>query len=182
MVTIEPRDQLAVVASWDGDDLASSFADPRFKHLGRRGIGAKAEIVSSLQGPSAYRRHRVELGIPESRDFGSDKVFALDGDLDELGAISFTKGCYIGQELTARMKHRGTARKRLLPVSTDTGELPEVDTPVTAGGRELGEIRTRYGDAGFALLRLDRLDETTGQNVESGGVYLNVGRPAWLFA
>ncbi len=48
-------------------------------------------------------------------------MFALDADLDELHAVSFNKGCYVGQELTARMKHRGTARKRLLPIETVDG-------------------------------------------------------------
>ena len=63
--------------------------------------------------------------IPEGTDFGSDKMFALDAGLDELHAVAFDKGCYVGQELTARMKHRGTARKRLLPVtSADGGPLP----------------------------------------------------------
>ena len=56
--------------------------------------------------------------MPEGGDFGSDKMFALDADLDELHAIDFDKGCYVGQELTARMKHRGTARKRLLAVES----------------------------------------------------------------
>ena len=54
--------------------------------------------------------------MPEGADFGSDKMFALDAGLEELHGVSFEKGCYVGQELTARMKHRGTARKRLLLV------------------------------------------------------------------
>jgi folate-binding protein YgfZ len=149
--------------------------------LGWRGISAKGEILSSSPGPSLYRQHRLALGVPESSDFGSDKVFALDGDLDELGAISFSKGCYVGQELTARMKHRGTARKRLIPISSREGELPAVDTPVTAAGRDIGEIQARYGNKGFALLRLDRLAEAVGAPVEAAGAVLNIERPGWLF-
>ena len=52
-------------------------------------------------------------------DFGFEKIFALDAGLDELHAVSFDKGCYIGQELTSRMKHRATARKRILTVTAD---------------------------------------------------------------
>ena len=86
-------------------------------------------------GSDEYHALRLDLGVPEGDDFGSDKMFALDGDLDELHAVSFDKGCYVGQELTARMKHRGTARKRLLTVATHSG-IPLVrDAPVTAGGR-----------------------------------------------
>ena len=69
-----------------------------------------------LEGPAAYHAERLDLGVPEGGDFGSDKIFALDAGLDELHAVAFDKGCYVGQELTARMKHRGTARKRILAV------------------------------------------------------------------
>ena len=66
-------------------------------------------------------------------------MFALDADLDELHAVSFDKGCYVGQELTARMKHRGTARKRLLPRGDDGRQRPaRRDAPVTADGQEIG--------------------------------------------
>ena len=70
-----------------------------------------------MPGPRAYHEHRLALGVPEGGDFGAEKIFALDAGLDELNAVSFTKGCYVGQELTSRMKHRATARKRILTVT-----------------------------------------------------------------
>ncbi len=64
-------------------------------------------------------------------------MFALDADLDELHGVAFDKGCYVGQELTARMKHRGTARKRLLPIETlDGSPLPPADSNIAAEGRD----------------------------------------------
>jgi folate-binding protein YgfZ len=84
--------------------------------LGQRAILPKDSITRRPM-PKAYLAHRLELGVPEGADFGQDKIFALDADLDELHAVAFDKGCYVGQELTARMKHRGTARKRLLSVA-----------------------------------------------------------------
>ena len=74
-------------------------------------------MPADLPGPRAYHAARLALGVPEGGDFGSEKIFALDAGLDELHAVSFDKGCYIGQELTARMKHRATARKRILTVT-----------------------------------------------------------------
>ena len=77
-----------------------------------------------LQGPASYHARRLALGVPEGADFGSDKIFALDAGLEELNGVTFDKGCYVGQELTARMKHRGTARKRILAVRADNPLQP----------------------------------------------------------
>src|SRR5579863_1813244 len=112
---IEARPQLGVYVGLKGHpnnrltpyaDRAISFADPRLAALGVRSIGARAEMPDNLAGPHQYFVRRFELGVPEADDFGFEKVFALDGGLAELNAVSFTKGCYIGQELTSRMKHR----------------------------------------------------------------------------
>jgi len=183
-VEIEARDQLAVLVGLEGRpaERGITFADPRLAALGHRTIGARAEMPSDVADGGDYRAHRIDLGVPEGIDFGSDKIFALDAGLEELHAVSFTKGCYIGQELTARMKHKSTARKRLLPIESP-GELPCAGTPLKAGTREIGEIMSAYGDnRGFALIRLDRLEEAGGAPVEAGGIAVSVIKPSWLFA
>jgi hypothetical protein len=183
-VEIEARDQLAVLVGLEGRpaERGITFADPRLAALGRRTIGARAEMPSDVADGGDYRAHRIDLGVPEGIDFGSDKIFALDAGLEELHGVSFTKGCYIGQELTARMKHKSTARKRLLPIES-SGELPCAGTPLKAGTREIGEIMSAYADnRGFALIRLDRLEEAGGAPVEAGGVAVSVIKPSWLFA
>jgi folate-binding Fe-S cluster repair protein YgfZ len=83
--------------------------------------------------------------------------------------------------LTARMKHRGTARKRLLVVQGD-GALPQPGTALKAGSRDIGEITSAYGSRGFALVRLDRLEEAAGDAIEADGVRVGVIKPSWLFA
>jgi hypothetical protein len=184
-VAIEPRGQLEVLAEWDGAEAkyAVAFADPRVPALGRRAIGAAAEMPAAVGDAQAYQARRLDLGVPEGSDFGSDKMFALDADLDELHAIAFDKGCYVGQELTARMKHRGTARKRLLPVEAATSrELPASGTPVTAGGKDVGEIAAAYGTRGFALVRLDRLEEAPSASLLVGEAAVKIRRPDWLFS
>jgi folate-binding protein YgfZ len=178
-IEIALRPQLSVYAGLTGRpaERAVTFADPRLAALGPRSIGAVAEMPAELPGPAIYHAARLALGVPEGSDFGSDKIFALDAGLDELHAIAFGKGCYIGQELTARMKHRGTARKRLLTVSADAA-LP-ASGDVMAGGSVIGELVAAYGSKGFALVRLDRLEESTAPpTVEKIPVALT--KPAWL--
>jgi tRNA-modifying protein YgfZ len=154
--------------------------DPRLEPLGERAIMDRNK-VQSQSGTDAYHDRRLYLGVPEGDDFGSNRMFALDADLDELNAISFDKGCYVGQELTARMKHRGTDRKRLLSIVTSDGNpLPGRDVPVVAGIREVGIITSAYGPRGFALIRLDRLAEVAGEPLEAGGIEVDVTHQGWL--
>ena len=186
-VEIELRPQLGVYIGLKGHpdnrpvpyaDRAISFADPRLAALGVRSIGAKAEMPDNLPGARQYHEARLELGVPEAGDFGFEKIFALDAGLDELNGVSFTKGCYIGQELTSRMKHRATARKRILSVAADA-PLPAPGTAVTRGGTEIGELTSNHDRRGFALVRLDRLDETQGE-IRAGEIVVALKRPAWL--
>ena len=185
-VEIEPRDQLGVYIALRGHpdnravpyaDRAVSFADPRLAALGVRSIGARAEMPVNLPGPRAYHQHRLALGIPEGSDFGHEKIFALDAGLAELNGVSFTKGCYVGQELTSRMKHRATSRKRILRLTADTPLPPS--GPVTKAGTEIGELISSYGSTAFALIRLDRLEETSGE-VTAAQIPASLHKPAWL--
>lgn len=184
---IERRDQLAVFVNLRGHpdnrptpyaERAVTFEDPRLPALGARSIGAVAEMPANLPGASAYHAQRLVLGVPEADDFGSEKIFALDAGLEELHGVSFHKGCYIGQELTSRMKHRATARKRILRITAETA-LPPVGSAVEADGLELGEILAAQGREGLALVRLDRLDEAKGPS-HAAQIPVALTRPAWL--
>jgi folate-binding protein YgfZ len=143
-----------------------------------RAIAAGGEIAAQT-GPGQYHALRLDLCVPEGNDFGSDKMYALDADLDELNAVSFGKGCYVGQELTARMKHRGTARKRLLALATLDGSPLVRDIPVTANGQEIGIVASVYGARGFAIIRLDRLVDAVGP-FHAGRAAVDVIKPSWL--
>ncbi|MEY4708429.1 MAG: hypothetical protein RJB58_2152 [Pseudomonadota bacterium] len=185
-IEIEARDQLAVYSNLTGHpenrptpyaDRAITFADPRMTEFGNRSIGAIAEMPANLPGPQAYHQMRLALGVPEGTDFGSEKIFALDAGLEELHGVSFTKGCYVGQELTSRMKHRATARKRIVTIAAEA-DLPG-NGSVTRGGSEIGEILSSYGKTAFALVRLDRLEEAQG-DIEAGSIRVTLTRPPWL--
>jgi folate-binding protein YgfZ len=183
-IQIEARDQLAVLVGLSGRPAGRgvTFEDPRLPALGHRSIGATAEMPQDFHGTSAYHTHRLTLGVPEASDFGSDRMFALDADLDDLHAISFEKGCYVGQELTARMKHRGTARKRLLAVASADGATLAAGSELSANGHAIGEITSAYGSRGFAQVRLDRLAEAGGAPVDVGGMHVIVTKQDWLKA
>jgi tRNA-modifying protein YgfZ len=179
-IGIALRPQLSVYAGLSGRpaERAVSFPDPRLAALGLRSIGAVAEMPDFLEGPATYHAERVALGVPEGGDFGSDKIFALDAGLDELHGVSFDKGCYVGQELTARMKHRGTARKRILGLKAESA-LPPPGTAVMSATAEIGEILSIYGSAGFALMRLDRLDEAKAP-LTAANMAVTAFKPEWL--
>ena len=185
-VDVEARDQLAVFVDLKGHpqnrtvpyaDRAVSFPDPRLAALGTRSIGARAEMPANLPGPRAYHQHRLALGVPEGGDFGFEKIFALDAGLAELNGVSFTKGCYIGQELTSRMKHRATSRKRIL-VATAQAPLP-ASGAVTKGGAEIGELIATHGTIAFVLVRLDKMEEAIG-DAAAAQIPVALHKPAWL--
>ena len=182
-VEIEAREPLGVFAALTGHPdnrptpyaaRAVTFDDPRHPDLPRRSIGASAELPADRPGAQAYHDLRLALGVPEAGDFGFEKIFALDAGLAELNGVSFTKGCYVGQELTSRMKHRATSRKRPYLVRAETALPP----PGTAIG-DVGEIIATYGTTGFALVRLDRLAETQGPYA-ADGVLVALTKPDWL--
>ena len=160
-----------------------AFPDPRLAALGARAIGERAVLEAALTragyrlGDAAdYDERRIELGVPESSDLEPESAFPLDCNFEELHGVDFKKGCYIGQELTARMKHRATARKRILPVEADV-ELPAVGTSVSLAGVPIGELRVSRDRHGLAVIRLDRLGQAT--EADADGVAIRIGAPAY---
>jgi folate-binding protein YgfZ len=140
-----------------GGVLAVDARDPA---LGVRAILPRETAGAALDGlgePApfeAWDRHRLALGIPDgSRDLPVDKALLMESGYDALHAIDWKKGCYVGQELTARTKYRGLVKRALLPVAVD-GPMPEAGAPVEAGGTVVGEMRSGRDGLALALLRL----------------------------
>ena len=166
---------MQVFACWDGPPPTGELvaADPRLADAGWRILAARLETTATADD---YDRHRLALGLPDGgRDMEAEKTVLLEAGFDALGGISWTKGCYMGQELTARTKYRGLVKRRLVPVRARGGLLPPSGTEVSAAGREVGQVRSTNGDLGLALLRIDALQA----DLDCGGP-IQVEYPAWM--
>ncbi len=124
-----------------------------------------------------YDLHRLALGLPDgSRDLEAEKTVLLEAGFDELNGISWDKGCYMGQELTARTNYRGLVKRRLVPVAV-AGPLPAPGTPVLRAGAEVGTMRSGRDALGMALLRLEALADGP---LACGEARLTPRVPAWM--
>lgn len=177
---ISDEPELAVaVGEYAGSALAS-FADPRLKELPRRAIVRRERDAPQSDG--AYELLRLSLGVPEyGRDFAGDEVFLLDVNYDALNAVSYKKGCFVGQEVTSRMKRKGEIRKRTL-IAHFEGSAPAKGAPVMAGDTALGEMLSGREGVALALVRLDRLKaaEDEGRAPAAGVKALQIAFPAYL--
>jgi len=187
---------LGVLAAWDGSGAIKrdttkfglSYADPRLPALGFRvmlpphlAAQAAAELGATLVDAGPYEAHRVALGVPQGGlDFSYGDAFPHETDMDQLGGVDFTKGCYVGQEVVSRMEHRGTARTRAVPVRYD-GAPPAAGAAVTAGDRQVGTMGSAAAGRALALLRLDRVAEAIarGEPLFGGGVPIHLVKPDW---
>jgi folate-binding protein YgfZ len=201
-VSLDERSDLAVAAIFGAGEAAIlglpsepgaarplgsgvAFVDPRLASLGARAIlpreNARAVLTDAgiaETGFDIYDRLRLSLGIPDgSRDLVLEKSILLESGFDELNGVDWQKGCYIGQELTARTRYRGLVKKRLTPVRIE-GPAPPSGAAVTADGREIGEMRSSRGGLGLALLRIEPVRE--GKILAAGQSILVPVRPAWM--
>ena len=177
-----------VAVAW-GEETASpdnppglAFRDPRLPALGWRIVASAHELTTWLEVSAdegtveGYAAHRIDLGVPEGGpDYGEDD-FPHDALFDQLNGVDFDKGCFVGQEVVSRMKHRGTARRRLVPVDVE-GDAQAGDD-VTVAGRSVGTLRSLRDGQGLAMLRIDRLPED-GTALEAGAAKLTVRKPSW---
>lgn len=169
-----------------GEDFYT-FADPRDTALGYRLYGPAEAIEAATAHlatapASAYHARRVGLGIPEGgRDYLGLDTFPHEANLDQLDAIDFRKGCYIGQEVVSRMQHRGTARTRALCVRFLNGFGVVDGAEIRSGEKPLGRVGISSGDRAIGFIRLDRLEEAlaSGTAITAGGVTVTVEKPAY---
>ena len=175
---------LGVVADWgDAADLAAGamvYADPRAAALGRRAILPRdaAEAIGEA-GLAAYEAGRIAAGAPKGGvDFAYGDAFPHDVDMDLLNGVDFKPGCYVGQEVVSRMKHRGEARRRVVKVRL-SGAAPEPGAPVTDGALAVGALGGAAGDRALALVRVDRVAAAlaAGRPLTTAGVVLTLDDP-----
>lgn len=190
-VTITDRsDDFAVFVAWDGAapvvEGAIAFPDPRLAALGTHLLvpAASADAVAAEAGPSDWHALRIEHGVPESGlDFALGEVFPHDVDMDDLDGVDFKKGCFVGQEVVSRMKHRGTARKRVVIARALEARpaWPDLGTEITCGDKTIGALGSSSGGLALALVRTDRAKDAidSGDAIEVGGVTIGLELPAF---
>lgn len=174
-VAIAERKDLEVGVSAERPLGMTAYADPRTPLIGWRVIAEKGTLPTG----TGYDAARIALGLADSDgDIGSGELFPHEANLDQLGAVSFSKGCYIGQEVVSRMEHRATARSRIVPVTFD-GAAPARGAAIKSADKIIGSVLSSAGHAALALLRLDRMAEAT-QPLLTDAVRVRVHKPAWI--
>jgi tRNA-modifying protein YgfZ len=153
----------AVGVAWAGDPpdapYVVAFRDPRHPDLGWRMLMA-AELAGGRlaaldEGEPAWQRHRIALGVPEAGlDYKPGDAFPHEAGFDRYAGVSFTKGCFVGQEVVARMQHKTVVRKRVVRIA-GTGPIPE-GAEIKVGEAVIGTVGSVAGSEGLAMLRLDR--------------------------
>jgi tRNA-modifying protein YgfZ len=192
-VTLTSEPDIGVVSSCtaleDREGVVLQVRDPRLEKLGVRILGnAKAIEVAfksqniPIQDETAYRDYLLKLGVPNtSADLPDGKAYPLECNFEELNGVSFTKGCFIGQEVVARMKHKAVLKKRVLPFSTKMGPAPR-GSIIQTGTTKVGEILASSGNQGLAMVRLKEWQEARASDLplEANDVELDVRIPDWI--
>jgi folate-binding protein YgfZ len=164
IVLEDTRDLFSVLAFWSVKEASEEiqrvgFADPRLPALGRRVLllSEKLPYIPLGSDEDAYREHRYSLGVAESNlEIEAGQATLFDINFDRLNAISWNKGCYMGQELTARMYYRGLVKKRYLPFSIE-GIAPEKHASIHHQGFEIGKVEAAGNEFGLGLFNLERV-------------------------
>lgn len=150
-VQISIEEQHLVYAVY-GQTPQPGYPDPRHPDMGWRSF-VKPEGIHE-ESFDVWDRRRIAFRIPDgSRDMVPEKSTLLEYRIDELGGISYKKGCYVGQEITARMHYRGLVKKRLSVIQKETS-LPDPGTAIEDDdGKKIGEMRSSCSNIGLALLK-----------------------------
>jgi folate-binding protein YgfZ len=166
-----------------GGPVGEGARDSRHPDMGTRLVAPAANIPALMltfggdAGTAAFDAHRIALGVPEGGvDFIYGDAFPHEADMDQLNGVDFKKGCFVGQEVVARMQYRGLTRNRVMKVFLE-GATPTPGAVVMAGDIRIGVMGSSAGAQGLALLRLDRAEEAAqaGKPLLSGETRLRLG-------
>lgn len=164
---------IGIVAHWPA---GRGVRDPRHADLGYREVVERAACRVDPEALRGYDALRIALGVPDGgRDYAYGDAFPHDANLDRLGGVDFEKGCYVGQEVVSRVHHRGTARRRIVPVSF-SGAAPAPGSDITVGEIAIGTMGSSAGHLGLASVRTDRAAEAAavGAPAVADGVHLAI--------
>lgn len=162
-----------VSAVWQTDKPLGQFVyvDPRATDIGWR-------VLGKVDGQDDYMLWQMQNGLPDVADFVRERTSMLEANMDLLNALSWEKGCYMGQELTARTHYRGLIKKRLLPIRFTQDVSIEPDTAVEKSGKIIGHTRSQHKNQALVQLQLEALQP--GDAVTVAGQNATVIFPHWF--
>ncbi len=153
-VSVEPRSPIFICF---GTTPRPGYMDPRHEGLGWRSFVKPEDEDVAEESFEVWDRLRIKLGVPDgSRDAQLEKSTLEELNIDRFNGVSYEKGCFVGQELTARMKHRGLAKKHLYPVEGE--DLPSPNEEIKREGKVIGIMRSNCNQTGLALLKDEAKD------------------------
>ena len=159
------------------------YVDPRYAPLGVRAILSHDTNIPDgflLGELSGYEALRVKCGVPDGvKDMVSEKDFPMQFGFDALHAIDFNKGCYVGQEVTARTKHRGGIRKMPVKV-TASQSLPECGSTLTIEDKIIGTLLSSSGNLGIAQIQKEAWEKYPEHKASCSGIDVELKLPDWL--
>jgi len=174
-----------VTAHISDSESAGSWRDMRFPAACPiwRSYGDSEGEQTQAQDAQKWNALRISCCVPEGgRDFPLGDTFPHDVNYDALGAVSFNKGCYIGQEVVSRMQHKAEIRKRLVRAEwAQYAPEPTEGAEITAGGKIIGRLGTVCGNQGLALVRTDKIPQAgDAEQAKAGETALHFTAPAYL--
>lgn len=196
-VTLEDVSGIYQISAIYGDDVSSVltsdthqktmpdgtiiYRDPRLPEAGIRVLSVQSFDVETLcpqiGSDADYQSHRIALGLPEApTDLIADKSILLESGFDELNGVDWKKGCYMGQELTARTKYRGLIKKRLVPIRLEGNASTGDD--VMFDGKVVGDLRSVEQGMGIAMIKLNALRQQS--TFDAGSAKISVDLPTWI--
>ena len=191
-ITIEILDDRQLWVGWDGDAMPrGASTDPRHPALGWRWIrpGGSDPVKASGSRPAdidQWHAVRIAAGVPQGPvDLQPERALMLEAGLDRLGAVDFEKGCYVGQEVTARTHYRGLVKRRIVPLEV-TGACPVSGQAVSEGERDLGTVLSvaTGGEGGLCLaaMKLSDIHQISDGDHELsvGGHAARLAIPDWM--
>jgi folate-binding protein YgfZ len=165
-----------VYAAWN-ETVDGFYNDPRWSGLGQRALLRDNVVTNSALDD--YHAWRIQHGVPDITDFQIDLTPLLEANLDQLHGIAWDKGCYMGQELTARTHYRGLMKKRMLPFRFE-GDAPAYDAALISGTDTIGHVRSTAGHYGMALVKMEFAEKAWADGAVVNDKSVAVLRPDWF--
>ena len=190
-IDLAMEDGMRVWVGWDGEMPTDAALDPRHPDLGWRWIGPEGTLppgfgADSVGQISIWHAKRIAAGVPQGPvDLVPERALMLEAGLDRLGAVDFSKGCYVGQEVTARTHYRGLVKRRIVPLRIDATSVAE-GAQITEGDAVIGTVLSQAADgdqqvclAAMKLSDLHRLSNADG-DLHVDGAVARLALPEWM--